>query len=264
VRISIGILVVIFGIIVLGPLFITTDPLTTNPEIQLQPPDGQHPLGTDLLGRDVLSRVVHGGRQSLIVATLATLWSAGAGLIVGGVTGLSRYDFDLLVINATLAVPSLVIALVILTLLGRGTGPLVIALGFSQIAPFAFVTRSAVRLALAEGYVEAAYSLGASRFYVLTHHIFSRVLPTLVAYTGVVFSYTLLNGAALSFLGIGHEPGIPDWGTMLAEGRANFRTAPWIGLAPGVAITLIIWSVNEMADQLTSLKGRAPGLLARV
>ncbi len=129
---------------------------------------------------------------------------------------------------------------------------MVVAMGVSQAAPLAYVTRSAIRLAREMGFVDAAISLGASPAYVLIHHVLPGTLPTVLAYLGVIFSYVLLNGAALSFLGLGNEPGTPDWGVMLAEGRAAFRTAPWIGLAPGMAITLVVWSVNTLVDELSS------------
>lgn len=251
---SLLLLTTIVGLVLFGPLFIHIDPLATHPDMQLQAPDGDHLLGTDLLGRDVFSRVLYGGRSTLWVATLATLCASALGFPLGLVGGFLKSDFDLVLINVLLAVPGLVIALVMLTLMGHGVGSLVIALGVSQIAPLAFVMRSAVRLARAKDYVDATRGLGASESYILMRHIIPATLPTVLAYLGVIFSYALLNGAALSFLGLGNEPGTPDWGVMLAEGRAAFRTAPWVGLAPGVAITIIVWCINDLADQLTRIR----------
>jgi ABC-type dipeptide/oligopeptide/nickel transport system permease subunit len=112
------------------------------------------------------------------------------------------------------------------------------------------MTRNAVLTIRSETYVDAAVALGANSLYILWQHILPNIRPALLAYSGVVFSYTLLNSAALSFLGVGNEPGTPDWGVILAEGRAAFRTAPWIGIAPGVAITLLVWAVNDLADRV--------------
>src|SRR5262249_19293075 len=128
--------------------------------------------------------------------------------------------------------------------------PLALATGLIQIAPFARVTRAAVSSVYATGYVEAARGLGASLSRVLLRHVLPNILSTLLAYTAVIFAYAILNSAALSFLGLGGEPGIPDWGVMLYEGRQAFRIAPWIGAAPGLAITLTVILLNRAADAI--------------
>ncbi|MBZ0301624.1 MAG: ABC transporter permease [Anaerolineae bacterium] len=247
---AIFVLVAMAAFVILGPLLASADPLQTDPPSQLQPPSLEHVLGTDLLGRDVFSRVVHSGRHTLAVAGFATGVAAGFGLPLGILAGLWRRDFDLVLIQALLAIPSLVVALVVLTLMGRGVVPVMMALGLAQIAPFAYTIRSSIRALETEGYVDAALSLGATRFYILIHHILPGAFPTSLAYLGVVFSYAILNGAALSFLGLGNEPGTPDWGVILAEGRSAFRSAPWIGFAPGLAITVTVWAVNRLSDQI--------------
>ena len=168
---------------------------------------------------------------------------------MGIVAGMSNVWIDHLLailMNALLAFPSLLFALMILTLVGgRGEG-LILATGFAQIVPFARITRSAVLSVQSMGYVEAAYASGASKLYVILHSTLPNIYPTLLTYAGVTFSYCLLNSAALSFLGLGGQPGIPDWGVMLAEGRMTFRDAPWTALAPGLAVTTIIWTINGL------------------
>lgn len=249
------VLLIVVGVVLVGPSLVTTDPLHTDPAAQLQPPGQQHPFGTDLLGRDVFSRVLHGGRLTLLIAALSTLLAFGIGLPIGGLAGMWPEHAGaalMIVLNALLAIPGLVIALVVVTLMGRGSLPLVVALGIAQIAPVAVMTRSVILTVRSETYVDAALSLGATSVRILWSHILPNIRPTVLAYGGVVFSYTLLNGAALSFLGVGNEPGTPDWGVMLAEGRSAFRTAPWIGIAPGMAITLLVWAVNDLADRVSA------------
>ena len=227
--------------------------MQTDPAVQLQAPSQTHWWGTDLLGRDVLSRTLYGGRQTLQAAVLATLLASVLGLPLGL---MARARNPLLAaaalasINAMLALPGLIVALVVITLLGRGVLPLILALGLSEIAPFAFATRGAVGAIHSEGYIEAAVNLGANERHILVDHVWPNVQPTVIAYAGVVFSYMLLNGAALGFLGLGSELGTPEWGVMLAEGRAAFRVAPWISLAPGLMLSLTIWAVNDLADRI--------------
>jgi peptide/nickel transport system permease protein len=108
-----------------------------------------------------------------------------------------------------------------------------------------------VKAVLAQGYIEAAKGLGVEQGRIIFRYVLPNVMVTVVAYTGVIFAYALLNSAALSFLGLGGEPGIPDWGVMLAEGRQAFRLAPWVAAAPGAAITLTVLLANRAADAMS-------------
>ncbi len=226
------------------------DPMETDALHQYQPPSSNHLLGTDALGRDVLSRTLYGGRRTLFVTAAATLITISGGLSLGIAAGLGRAWPDRVVtvlVNALLAFPGLLLALVVLTVLGVGALPLALATALAQVGAFARVARSAVISVRSSSYVEAAVALGATRRRILWYHILPNIQPTLLAYTTVVFSYNLLNSAALSFLGLGGEPGVPDWGVMLAEGRESLRDAPWIGLVPGLAITLTVIALNQLA-----------------
>jgi peptide/nickel transport system permease protein len=261
-RIALLVLVVIGLLVLFAPVFVSTDPMRTS-SAQLRPPSGDYVLGTDLLGRDVLSRALYGGRRTLLIAALATVLAVVPGTALGLVAGTLGGRLDALIdtlLNALLAFPGLVLALVVLTLLGVGILPLAAATGMAQVAAYARVTRSAVIAVRSTGYVEAAHALGATRLHIMSNHILPNIAMTLLAYTGVVFSYCILNGAALTFLGLGGEPGTPDWGVMLAEGRTAFRVAPWIGLVPGLAITATVWAVNRLADQLADIRSGWLGL----
>ncbi|MGQ9887739.1 MAG: ABC transporter permease [Aggregatilineales bacterium] len=214
-------------------------------------PSLSHILGTDLLGRDVLSRYLHGGRYTLLLAFGATVFA----LVVGTCLGIAAsigIAVSLLkaVLAGLLALPGVVIALVVLAALGRGAIPLSLAIGLSQTVPTAVIVQATILTARSQLYVEAARALGASNSYILFAHILPDIAPTLAAYGSAVFGYALLNGAALTFLGVGATPGTPDWGVMLAEGRAVFRAAPWISVAPGLTITAVVWAVNNLADSL--------------
>lgn len=252
-RLPLFILGIIFAASIFTPILSTSDPLKTHPSLQFQAPDSTYILGTDSLGRDVWSRLLYGGQRTLLTSALALVIAFVPGVTLGLIAGGGQHWIDLLIvalINGLLAIPGLIVALVILTLLGRGLLSLPIAVGLSQIAPCAAVTRATVQTIRSSLYIEAGYGLGATRRHILLRYILPNILPTLLAYAAVIFSYVTLNGAALNFLGLGGEPGTPDWGVMLAEGRSAFRLAPWISITPGLAITLTIWSVNALADQM--------------
>lgn len=256
---SLAVLGFLILITLLAPWLAPADPMQTDPANALQPPSGEHLLGTDSLGRDVLSRTLYGGQRTLLITAAATIISTCLGLPLGLASGLAGGWRDSLltaITNALLAFPSLLLALVALTLLGVGGGSLAVATGLAQVGAYARVTRSAVVAVRSTQYVEAAYALGAPRRRVLLLHILPNIQPALLAYTGVVFSYNLLNSAALSFLGLGGEPGIPDWGVMLAEGRAALRAAPWISLVPGLAITLTVTAMNHVAREWDKVRWR--------
>ena len=250
-RLAVLILVVILLLTLAAPLIAPFDPMSTTAGPALQSPNSENLLGTDLLGRDVLSRVLYGGRRTLVVAAEATLIAVLPGLLIGvtaGTAGRRVNRFITVFINSWLAIPALIMALVVLTLLGSGVEQLAIAVGIAYIAVFAQVIRSATLSVRSAGYIEAAQALGATGRHIVIRHITPNVRPTLYSYTGVIFSYSILNSAALSFLGLGGDPSIPDWGTILADGRLTFQVTPWVAVAPGLLIVMTVMAVNRLAD----------------
>ncbi len=239
-------------LVLFAPVIAPIDPMLTDEDAQSLPP-GQtwtHPLGTDRFGRDVLSRALYGGQHTLGIAIGATVVAVAGGLALGLCSGAGRWA-DVIVttlVNALLAIPGLLVAFVVVTLLGQGGVALLLATGFAQVAPYARVVRGAMLTAQTAVYVEAAEALGATRGRMLLRHVLPNVATTLLAYGGAVFSYCILNSAALSFLGLGAAPGAPDWGVMLADGRAGFRTVWWVSLVPGVLITMTVWAINRLSD----------------
>lgn len=236
-----------------GPSLLPLDPMMTFPEKQYQPPDVDHIFGTDLLGRDVFARFVYGGQRTLLSASAATLLATAVGVPLGLCAGLvSGWSHRLLsgILSAVLSIPGLLLAMVVITLTGPSLASIVFAVGIAQIAPCAYTIRSAVWIVRQQLYVEAARSMGATDRHITYAHILRGIQPTLLAYTCVIFAYAILNNAALSFLGLAGEPGIPDWGAMLAEGRSAFRFAPWISLAPGIGITVSVWIINSLSDTI--------------
>lgn len=235
-----------------APLLAPYDPMLTNVAHALQPPGGVHPLGTDALGRDVLSRVLYGGQRTLLISALAAAIALLPGIALGLLSGSldTRGDAAIMaIVNAWLAFPGLLLALVIVTVLGAGPLPVALATGAALIPQVARVTRSAALQVRAQPFVGAARAAGAAGWWVASRHLLPNIAPTILAYAGVTFAYAVLNSAALTFLGLAGDIGVPDWGTMLYDARVTFRVAPWASLAPGLAITTMVYTINRAADR---------------
>jgi ABC-type dipeptide/oligopeptide/nickel transport system permease subunit len=238
-------------ILMLAPRIAPYDPAATDAEQAARPPSLEHPLGTDMLGRDVLSRMLHGGQRTLLRTGTAALVVMVTGGTLGVLTAVAprpiRHTLSVL-LNALLAIPGLISALVVLTLLGQGDAPLVAAVALGQIAGFAFYVRAVTVSIYSAPYIEGARAIGAGGVWIVRRHVLPNLLPHLAGYAAVTFGYCLLNGAALGFLGLGGDPGIPEWGALLFDGRQALRSAPWIGLAPGIGITVLVWMVSALGD----------------
>lgn len=246
---------VLLGMIVLAsllaPWLAISDPRRAEPENQFQPPSEQHPFGTDILGRDVYSRVLYGGQRMVEIALLAMSVTLPPGLIIGMLAGYAGRWADkslMTLMDALLAFPSLLLALALLALFGSGLVQIALAVGVAGIPPYARVTRAAVLEARTLPYVEAARAIGARPGGILRRHILTAIAGPLLAFAGVTLSWALLNGAALIFLGYGGDISAPDWGVMLADGRETFQAAPWVALAPGIALSVTVFAINLLAS----------------
>jgi peptide/nickel transport system permease protein len=239
----------------LGPLALP-DP-RAQPDIlggAIQPPTLGHPFGTDELSRDVLARVVSGGRVSLTVALLAVALSVTLGAMVGLVAGYLGGGVDAVLmrlVDGALAVPRLFLLLLLLAVSERvPLGILVLVIGTTGWFGTSRLVRGEIVRLRHETYVRAAEALGASRRRIIWRHLLPNALgPLLVAATLGVGDVILLE-AGLSFLGLGVQPPAPSWGGMIMDARQVLVTAPWVGIFPGLAITVTVLSVNLFGDAL--------------
>jgi peptide/nickel transport system permease protein len=238
-------------------LFTSYNPLQGTPGGLLKAPSAAHLLGTDSLGRDLFARIVYGAVHSLSGAIAAV----GVGLIVGSALGLvagsvrGRVDAVLMrLVDVLLAIPTLLLSLSIIILLGFGTTNAAIAVGATAIAGFARLMRSeVVRVRNAE-FVEAAFGSGGTFARVLWRHILPNSLTSVIAYTAVQFGWAILQISTLGFLGYGAPPPTPEWGLLIAEGRNYLATAWWLTTVPGLVVVTVVLAANRISRSI----GRSP------
>lgn len=222
-------------------------------ETPLAPPGWPHLLGTDALGRDVLSRLLVGARISLQVATLSVGFAVAVGGSLGLVAGWRGGVVDAVVARGSdvlFALPEVLMALVVLSILGTGIEHLTLAIGIVYAPIFARVARAAAIEEKAKGYLEAARALGAGEGRLLVRHLLPNALAPILVQANLCFAFAILAEAALGFLGLGGEPDLPSWGNMLREGKDWIEHAWWVALAPGLAISAAVLSLHLVGDRL--------------
>jgi peptide/nickel transport system permease protein len=239
---------------VLAPWLAPLDPNVQNLGARLQPPltDG-HPLGTDVLGRDVLSRLIYGSRVSLVIGFAAVALAGVVGVTIGLVSGYfgGRTDTALMrVVDAWLAFPFLLLAIVIVAVLGPGLRNLVIALVVTGWVVYARLVRGEALSLREREFVLSARGLGASHGAIMVGHILPNVLAPVLVVATLELGIVIVTEASLSFLGLGVEASRPTWGGMLADGRAYIARAWWLATLPGLAIFALVLAVNVLGDGL--------------
>lgn len=234
-------------------LFTHFDPYATAPADRLLPPGTAHWFGTDELGRDLYTRVVFGSmltiKATLTAIGIALVAGLGLGVLAGFVGG--WVDAVLMrVVDVSLAIPGLLLALAIVTALGFGTLPIAVAVGVGIVPGFARTTRAEVLRVKTLPYVEAAVTGGASWGRVVLRHVLPNAWGPVAVLSVLDFGVAILSVAALSFLGFGAAPPAAEWGTLIANGRNYLVTAPWVSLLPGLFVGLVVLSLNHIARTL--------------
>ncbi|PYO51752.1 MAG: peptide ABC transporter permease [Candidatus Rokuibacteriota bacterium] len=251
---SAGLIVMIVLMAIFADVLSPYDPLATQPEIRLKAPSWEHPFGTDDIGRDVLSRVIHGARISLWVGLLAVGIGTAAGMVIGLVCGYCEGRVDLVfqrVMDAIQAIPGLVLALAIVSVLRPNTTNAMLAIAIVIIPGNSRIVRGAVMSAKQNRYVEAAQAIGCRHPRIILGHILPNVTAPILVIASIWLGNAILIEATLSFLGVGTQPPTPSWGLMLSStGRAFMEQAPWLAIFPGLAISLAVLGFNLFGDTL--------------
>jgi peptide/nickel transport system permease protein len=233
------------------------DPLNTNAGASLQAPDAAFPLGADMMGRDVLSRIIHGARISLAVGIGSTLLGGLIGVVIGLMSGYLMGWFDLItqrIIDIMQALPLLVMALVMAASLGPSLENTIIAISIPLVPQVARVIRSNTLSLREMPFVEAAQALGMSETRIAMRHILPNTLAPFIVLGTAQLGSAILTEASLSFLGLGIPEPHPSWGRMLSESAAEYvRTAPWLVIFPGIAISLAVFGTNLLGDAVRDM-----------
>jgi peptide/nickel transport system permease protein len=236
-----------------APVLTPYEPLKLNITERLVGPSMKHLIGTDHLGRDVLTRVLYGGRLSLVLGFFSVSVGLGFGIVVGLVAGFQGGKLDNLLmrlVDMMMAMPSILLALVIAFALGPSLTNLMIAVGVGIAPTYARVTRGSVMSTKNELYVEAARVLGCSNLTIMLRHVLPNVIAPVVVLSTLSMGTAILSAATLSFLGMGVQPPTPEWGNMVSEGRDRLVVAPWVTFGPGLAIMISVLGMNLLGDGL--------------
>ena len=238
---------------VLAPWLAPYDPEAIALAANLQGPSGGHPFGTDSLGRDVLSRTIWGARISLTIGFVSVALAMLGGVPLGALAAWRGGWADRAIMRAVdvlLSFPTILLAIVVITIFGPGLGHAMLAIGVAQVPLYARLTRAAVLRVKTLSFVEAARAGGCGEWRLLVRHVLPNCLPPLLVQSTLLFATAILSAAYLGFLGLGAQPPTPEWGTMLAKARDFLRTAPHVSIFPGVTIMLTVLGLNLLGDGL--------------
>ena len=249
------VLVVVFTVLALfAPLIAPQDPASINLPTRLDTPSHTHWFGTDELGRDILSRIIYGARISMLVGSCVVAASLALGLIIGSIAGYYGGGIDrfinVVLMNAFLSFPGILLAIAFVAFRGPGIFNLVLALSLGGWVGYARLVRGQVLAAREREFVEAARALGASDLRIILRHILPNIIQPVVVQAAIGMAGAILAEATMSFLGLGVPPPTASWGAMLNDGRAHLFDAPHLVLFPALAVMLAVLSFNFIGDAL--------------
>jgi peptide/nickel transport system permease protein len=250
---SVNILGAFAVVAVFGPQLAPYDPLAQVPSAALSAPSLQHLLGMDELGRDVLSRMVYGTRVSMSAGFVAVGIALIIGVPLGLASGLLRGRVDELIMrtmDAMIAFPGLLLAIAVISALGPGIQNVMIAIGVVSVPIYTRLVRAQAMSAARNDYVMAAVAVGASQVRIAVVHILPNVAAPVIVQASLALGGAILAEAGLSFLGVGITPPTPTWGSIMQEGLSVLRIFPWLSVVPGLAIFLVVLSLNALGDVL--------------
>jgi peptide/nickel transport system permease protein len=250
---GLAVIVLFVLVAVLAPLIAPYDPAQQSWTAIRKPSSLAHWFGTDESGRDLLSRVIFGGRASLLAGVVSVTIALGLGVPIGLLAGYGGRWIDAVlsrVADAMLAVPFLILAIALAAFLGPSLQNAMIAIGLTTAPIFVRLTRGQVMAVMVEDYVEAARAVGNPPLRIAFRHILPNILPALIVQATLSIAAAIIAEASLSFLGLGQQPPAPSWGSMLNTAQRFLSLSPWLAVWPGLAIFLVVLSFNLLGDAL--------------
>ncbi|MFG6114615.1 nickel transporter permease [Halobacillus sp. MO56] len=251
----IGLIIISLLIIIaaFAPQIATHSPTDQSIIDRYQAPSAEHWLGTDELGRDIFSRIVHGSRITIQIGVITVGISMIVGVFLGAVAGFFGRWVDQIImrlIDIMMAFPSILLAIALVAVLGKSLTNAMIAVGIVGVPHFARIVRSTVLSVKETEYIEASRVIGAKNGRILFSHVLPNCLAPIIVQATLTIGTAILDAAGLSFLGLGAQPPLPEWGAMLSDGRSALQTAPWVVMFPGFAILLVVLGFNLLGDGL--------------
>lgn len=247
-----SVLLLIIGASILAPLLVTHNPFEPDMANRLQPPSWQHFFGTDALGRDMFSRILYGGRASILLSLASAILSLGVGLVIGLFCGFYGGKLDMLCTvasNIFQGIPGSCFMIAIAGIFGPSIKSLVLALVITSWAGFSRIVRAEVMQLKEEPFIEGLRCLGCSDSRLLLHHIIPNIVnKLLILFTIRVGRRGILSIAGLSFLGLGVQPPTPDWSVMVSDAVLYYRSSPHLILIPGACIFFLIYAINNLGE----------------
>jgi peptide/nickel transport system permease protein len=236
-----------------APYVVPYDPFDVQTEIRLTPPNLEHPFGTDDLGRDLLSRILYGSRYTVMIGLVVTGIGSLGGLLIGLSAAYWGGKVDMLVmrfIDVMLSFPYILLSLAIVAIIGPSLLNAMVAVGIAGMPSYARLIRGFVLSTKEEEYVLAAHAVGSNDTRIMLRTILPNILSPIVVYISLRLPLAVLAAAALSFLGLGTQPPLPEWGAMMVNARTFIGSAPWVVTAPGLAIFVVILGMNLFGNAL--------------
>lgn len=246
-----SVLLLIIGASILAPLLVTHNPFEPDMANRLQPPSWQHFFGTDALGRDMFSRILYGGRASILLSLASAILSLGVGLVIGLFCGFYGGKLDMLCTvasNIFQGIPGSCFMIAIAGIFGPSIKSLVLALVITSWAGFSRIVRTEVMQLKEEPFIEGLRCLGCSDSRLLLHHIIPNIVNKLLILFTIRVGRGILSIAGLSFLGLGVQPPTPDWSVMVSDAVLYYRSSPHLILIPGACIFFLIYAINNLGE----------------